>query len=149
MLGRQAFNDGKPAEALIHFLRVLVDDTSSEHSAPIESQDFLDDLELAWARLGVEADVVSEKFHLKPPEPIFVVNRTTILGNSLYPAAALADTEAWSNLEQTYLQTGYPYTPEGSSSTIRAPLSLLDDAVLNVVTLGGNVEFTSVNCTGS
>lgn len=137
MLGRQAFNDGRPAEALVHFLRVLVDDRSLEHSAPVESQDFLDDLELAWARLGNEADTVSETFQLKPPEPVFLADRTTIMGNSLYPAAALTDIEAWSSLERTYIQTGYPYTPEGSSTAIKAPLSLLDDAVLNVVTLGG------------
>lgn len=135
MLGRQAFNDGKAEVALMHFLRVLVEASDADNAA--ESRDFLDDIELAWARLGDSADDVSKSAGFTLPSKIFDVKRTAVHVEILNPAVIRSDTDAWSSLEKTFLEVGFPYTPAGSSAPTKRPLSLMDDATSNVVIVGG------------
>lgn len=137
MLGRQAFNDGKPDIALIHFLRIFVDTHSNEESAIDESQDFLDDIQLAWNSLGAGADEVARTAGLSLPEPVFDITRTAIHSQILNPAAIRSDTEAWQSLDKQFVESGFPYRPDGSQTDYRRPQSLLRDATLNIFMTGG------------
>ena len=135
MLGRQAFNDGKAEIALMHFLRVLVETSDADNAA--ESRDFLDDIELAWARLGDNADDLSKSAGFALPNRIFDAKRTAVHVEILNPAIIRSDTDAWSSLEKTFLEVGFPYVTAGSITPMKRPLSLMDDATSNVVIVGG------------
>lgn len=137
MLGRLAFNDGNAEVALMHFLRVLVDVSSGEDSTIGESQDFLDDLQLAWASLGNNADKVAQAAGLKLPAPIFDTRRTSIRSETLNPAVIRSDTDAWMDLDQQFVDRGFPYRPEGSDAMQTKPSTLLEDVTLNIFTTGG------------
>lgn len=147
MLGRQAYNDGKAAVALSHFLNVIVEDASNEGPTKEEGQDFLDDLQLAWNSLGRTADDIARSTGLKLPEKIFDPKRTAIHSKILNPAAIRSDTEAWTSLEQLFLEHGFPYTPEGSRAVVKKPASLLDDITLNIATVEGKDRKDTLRCT--
>lgn len=135
MLGRQAYNDGKPEIALRHFLRILVEHCEGDDASA--DQDFLDDLELAWSRLGDTADQMSVSEGFTLPRTVFDPSRTAIRVKALNPAAIRSDMEAWTSLEQTFLDKGFPYVPEGAQNPIKRPSSLLDDASINIAITGG------------
>lgn len=136
MLGQQAFNDGKADIALMHFLRNLVKKSEADNSS--ESRDFLDDIELAWARLGTDADDMAKSSGLCLPEKVFDIKRTAIHAEVFNPAAIRSDSDAWLSLEQSFIEVGFPYTPAGSTVAIKRPHSLLDNATSNVVLIGGD-----------
>lgn len=139
MLGRLAFNDGNAEVALMHFLRVLVDVTSEEDSTIGESQDFLDDLQLAWASLGNDADKVAQAAGLTLPAPLFDTRRTSIHSETLNPAVIRSDTDAWMDLDQQFVDRGFPYRPEASDALHTKPSTLLEDVTLNIFTTGGEI----------
>lgn len=135
MLGRLAFNDGKADIALMHFLRIVV--SNSDGDSANEAQDFLDDIQLAWERLGDSADALAEASGFTLPEALFDKKRTKIRAGVLDLSAIRSDAEMWSSLEQQLLDRGFPYTPDDSATQIKRPASLLGDATLNRVTVGG------------
>lgn len=136
MLGRQAYNDGKPEVALVHFLRIILQHSEGEEGSA--DQDFLDDLQLAWTRLGDNADQISASERLRLSESIFETSQTTIRAEILNPAAVRSDMEAWVSLEQAFLDTGYPYVDGESDKPVKRPFTLLDDVSTNVVITGGD-----------
>jgi len=135
MLGQQAFNDGKADIALMHFLRILV--KKSEEDNTSKSRDFLDDIELAWARLGNDADKITKSLAFGLPAKVFDIKGTAIHAEVFNPAAIRSDSDAWLSLEQKFLEIGFPYIPAGSTVPTKRPLSLLDNVTSNVVLIGG------------
>ena len=124
MLGQQAYNTGKPDQAVQHFIRLLHGTISTSIRDDIENeQQVLDDFRLAWEALKDRAEVLTLPAPLQLPMTIFDKAKTVLTAKR---GAVYQDpsTAIWKSLEEIFLSQGYPYT-DSEGRLIQRPLTLL------------------------
>lgn len=130
LLGRQAYNEGHAAEALKHFLHVMLVEQEMSDQALEQSQDYMDDLKLTWDRLDGDPAIAQTIEEDNFPHNLIDTKRTRILSRNIHQTVDDADAEAWSSLETHY-------AAEVAQSTPGASLEMLSSTHAHIVPLGG------------
>lgn len=153
-LGRQAYNAGLYFEAVKHFVELLdaanVPNDTAEGATATSTQGLLDDLKLAYE--GLMSDKTSHPTSIPDgdgtfslPKAIFQSHRTCIRTSVGQTSQSQSgnDRGLFQQLEENFLETGYPFT-DSNGNTRKRPLTLLTDSKAYLVHMGSELVLNFV-----